>query len=70
VFTKVLLSAAIVLGAALGMATPAVADPSVFGTLSCSCEDQVTGAEGGPTLADQVNAGIASALVDLQGISG
>jgi hypothetical protein len=69
VFTKLLLSAAIVLGAALGIATPAGADPSVFGTLSC-CEDQVTGAEGGGTQADQVNAGIASALVDLQGISG
>jgi hypothetical protein len=69
VFTKVLFSAAVALGAAVGVATPAAADPSVFGTLSCSCEDPVSAADGGPTVADQVHAGIQSALADLQGIS-
>ena len=68
-FTKVLLSAAIALGAAVGVATSAAADPSVFDTLSCSCEDGVPAADGGPTVAEQVNAGIQSALSDLQGIS-
>ena len=53
----------------MGVATSAAADPSVFGTLSCSCEDGVPAADGGPTVAEQVNAGIQSALSDLQGIS-
>ena len=41
VITKALFSAAITLGAWLAIASPANADPSVFGTLSCSCSDQV-----------------------------
>lgn len=68
-FTKVLFSAAVALGTAVGVATSAAADPSVFGTLSCSCQDGVAAADAGPAVADQVNAGIQSALSDLQGIS-
>jgi hypothetical protein len=67
VITKVLFSAAVALSAAAWVATPAGADPSAFGTLSCSCGG---GVSGGPTLTDQMNEGIQSGLSDLQGISG
>ena len=40
--TKVLLSGVIMFGAAVGAAIPAYADPSVFGNLSCSCEEPAT----------------------------
>ena len=68
--TKVLFSAAVALSAAAWVATPAGADPSAFGTLSCSCGGGVSAAVGGPTLTDQMNEGIQSGLSDLQGISG
>jgi hypothetical protein len=70
VITKVLFSAAVALSAAAWVATPAGADPSAFGTLSCSCGGGVSAAVGGPTLTDQMNEGIQSGLSDLQGISG
>ena len=68
--TKVLFGAAVALSAAAWVATPAGADPSAFGTLSCSCGGGVSAAVGGPTLTDQMNEGIQSGLSDLQGISG
>lgn len=68
--TKVLFSAAVALSAAAWVATPANADPSAFGTLSCSCGGGVSAAVGGPTVTDQMNEGIQSGLSDLQGISG
>lgn len=68
--TKVLFSAAVALSAAAWVATPAGADPSAFGTLSCSCGGGVSAAVGGPTVTDQMNEGIQSGLSDLQGISG
>ncbi len=68
--TKVLFSAAVALGVAVGVATPVSADPSAFGVLSCSCGGEVSAAVGGPTVVDQMNDGIQSGLSDLQEISG
>jgi hypothetical protein len=62
VITKVLFSAAITLAAAVGAATPANADPSLFQVLSCNCEQPVT--------VDQTNLGIQNGLDYLQGIPG
>jgi hypothetical protein len=67
VITKVVLSAATALGAAVGVATPASADPSVFGILSCSCEEAVTAPDDG-AITDQMNLGIQSGLDYLQGL--
>ncbi|MDT5342119.1 MAG: hypothetical protein QOE52_1303 [Mycobacterium sp.] len=65
---NVLLSAAIMLGAALAVATPASADPSSFGTLGCICSTQPgDGPQGGPTVKDQVNQGIRDGLGSLHG---
>jgi hypothetical protein len=66
VITKVLFSVAIALGAGVGVATPASADPSLFGILSCSCEEAVTAPDGGAVATDQINMGIRSGLDYLQ----
>jgi hypothetical protein len=66
VITKVLLSGVIMFGAAVGAAIPAYADPSVFGNLSCSCEQLATGPHHGPADKDQVNQGIQNGLMDGQ----
>jgi hypothetical protein len=70
VVTKVLFSAAVAFGAAVGVAVPVSADPSAFGVLSCSCGGGPTAAVGGPTVSDQINDGIRDGLVALQGVSG
>jgi len=70
VITKVLFGAAVALSVFAEVATPASADPSAFGALSCSCAGGVSAAVGGPTVTDQMNEGIQSGLSDLQGISG
>ena len=66
---KRLFSAMIACCAAAGVATgpQASADPSLFSTLSCSCEAVPAG---GLTVPDQINAGIWDGLVELQAISG
>jgi hypothetical protein len=65
---KVLLSAAITLGAALTVAEPASADPSSFGTLGCSCSTQPGDVpQGGPTVNDQIIQGIQRGLSSLHG---
>lgn len=64
--TKVLLSGVIMFGAAVGAAIPANADPSVFGNLSCSCEQPATGRQRVPADKDQVNQGIQNGLIDGQ----
>jgi hypothetical protein len=64
VIKKVLFSAAVAVGAALWAATPADADPSAFGTLSCGCEP--TASAGGPAT-DLIDQGIQSGLTYLQG---
>ena len=56
--TKVVFSAAIALGAAMAVATPAGADPSSFGTLSCSCTQPVDVPHDKPAVKDQLNQGI------------
>lgn len=54
--TKILFSGAVVLGASLGLAAPAGADPSVFNDLSCSCPETVS--NNGPSVTDQIKRGI------------
>jgi hypothetical protein len=65
--TKVVFGAAIALGAAIAVATPAGADPSEFGTLSCSCTQPVDVPHGTRAVKDQVNQGIQSGLGFLHG---
>jgi hypothetical protein len=67
VIKKALLSAAIALGAAMAVATPAGADPSAFGTLGCSCTQPVDVPHGKPAVKDQLNQGIQSGLGSLHG---
>jgi hypothetical protein len=70
VITKVLFSAAIALGAAVGAAPPASADPSLFQVLSCSCEQPNMVLDGGAPVSEQTNLGIQSGLAYLQGMPG
>ena len=68
--TKVLVGAGISVAAAVGIAAPAGADPSVFGVLSCSCQQAAPAPDGEASVTDQVNEGIQRGLADLQGIGG
>ena len=65
--TKVVFSAAIALDAVMAVATPAGADPSSFGTLSCSCTQPGDVPQGKPAVKDQVDQGIQSGLGSLHG---
>lgn len=58
--TKLLVSGAVVLGTAVGLATPVGADPSVFSTLSCGC--QPTAFIVSPQVEDQITRGIQDGL--------
>jgi hypothetical protein len=62
VTTKVLVGAAIAFATAVGVAAPAGADPTLFGVLSCGCQ------EPSPTdsaiFSDHVNQGIQQGLSD------
>jgi hypothetical protein len=70
VITKILAGAAtITLGVAVALAAPASADPSVYGTLSCSC-DQTTTLSGGGAPGDAMDQGIRSGLAALAGPHG
>jgi hypothetical protein len=60
VVSKILVSAALTVGAGVAIAAPAGADPSVFNDLSCSCPQTVS--NGGSSVADQINRGIQSGL--------
>jgi hypothetical protein len=62
VIIKALVSAAIALGAALAVATPANADPSAFGTLS---QQPVAAPDGKTAVIDQMNQGIQRGLAFL-----
>ena len=63
---KVLVSAAILFGAAVSFPASAGADPSSFGVLSCSCEGGAAlVSEGNPVTAEQIKAGIRSGLADV-----
>jgi hypothetical protein len=59
VVSKILASAALAVGAAVAIAPPASADPSVFNDLSCSCPQTVSN---GGSVADQINRGILAGL--------
>lgn len=58
--SKILACAALAVGAAVAIAAPAGADPSVFNDLSCSCPQTVS--NGGTSVADQIDRGIQSGL--------
>jgi hypothetical protein len=67
--TKILVSAAIVVGAAVAVAAPAGAapnpdgsNPNPFATLSCSCLE--TAPAGSPALRAEIHRGIQSGLAD------
>jgi hypothetical protein len=60
VVSKILVSAALAVGAAVPIAAPAGADPSVFNDLSCSCPQTVS--NGGSSVIDQINRGIRAGL--------
>jgi hypothetical protein len=62
VIRKILFGAAIALAAAVGVATPASADPSSFGTLGCSCEPPAVAPPGKAPVNDQVDQGIQNGL--------
>ena len=64
--TKMLVSAAIVVGSLVVGAAPASADsnpsdPNPFGSLTCSCQE--TAPTGGPALRQELDRGIAAGLV-------
>ena len=62
--TKILFSGAMALGATLGLAVPAGADPSVFNDLSWSCAQTVS--NGGPSVVDQMQRGIRAGLTGIE----
>jgi hypothetical protein len=62
VITKILFGAAIALAAAAGVATPASADPSPFGTLGCTCTSPVAAPDGKAPVKDQLDQGIKNGL--------
>jgi hypothetical protein len=69
VITKVLVSVAIMLGAAVSAAIPASADPSPFSTLGCSC--QAPGTQGtGTIVTDPITQGFQQGQSDLRAIRG
>jgi hypothetical protein len=67
VIRKVLFGAAIAFSVAAGVATPASADPSSFGTLGCSCQPPVVAPPGKAPATDQMNQGIQNGLGYLHG---
>jgi hypothetical protein len=62
VIKKILIGAAIAFSAAAGIATPASADPSAFGTLGCSCKPPVTATDGKAPAIDLTEQGIQNGL--------
>ncbi len=68
VITKTLIGAAIALGVAVGIATPAGADPSPFGALGCSCKAPVVAPDGKAPATDQMDQGIQNGLGYLHGV--
>lgn len=65
--TKVVFSTAITLIAALASATPAGADPSVFGPLRCSCTQPVEIPHDKLAVKDQVERGIQNGIASAHG---
>jgi hypothetical protein len=67
VIKKILFGAAIVFSAAMGVAAPASADPSAFGTLGCSCKPPATVPDGKAPATDPMDQGIKNGLGYLHG---
>jgi hypothetical protein len=67
VINKMLFSTAVALSTAVGVATPAGADPSSFSVLSCSCTQNATADN--VVGVDPMNEGIQAGQADLRGIS-
>jgi hypothetical protein len=67
--TKVVFTVAITLGTGLVLATPAGADPSSFGVLSCNCKQPIDVPHGKPAVEDQVSRGLQSGRGSLHGRS-
>jgi hypothetical protein len=65
--TKVVFTVAITLATGIAIATPAGADPSSFGTLSCNCTQPIDVPHGKPTVKQQVSRGIQSGRGSLYG---
>jgi hypothetical protein len=66
VVSRILVSAALAVGAAVAIAAPASADPNPFGDLSCSCPQ--TFSDGSPALINQITQGIQQGQSDLRAI--
>lgn len=66
---KVLFGAAIALSAAVGIAAPAGADPSPFGTLGCSCQPPATAPSGKAPAMNPTDLGIQNGLGFMHGTS-
>jgi hypothetical protein len=62
VITKILFGAAIAFAAAAGVASPAGADPSPFGTLGCSCSAPATAPDAKAPVTDQMHQGLKNGL--------
>lgn len=60
--TKVFAGAAIAVAAAVGVAGPAGADPTLFGVLSCGCQEPAP--SDSAVFSDHVNQGIRQGLTD------
>ena len=65
IIEKLLVGAAIALAATFATATPADAEPSQFGTLSCSCNPATGTPDSAADLQSQVDAGIQHGLGSL-----
>jgi hypothetical protein len=65
IIEKLIVGAAVVLGATLATATPAGADPSQFGTLGCSCTPATEIQSSNPDVKSQVDQGIQQGLGSL-----
>lgn len=68
VIKKILFGAALAFSVAVGVAAPAGADPSPFGTLGCSCQPPAAVPGGKAPATDQMDQGIQNGLGYLHGV--
>ncbi|HME76094.1 MAG TPA: hypothetical protein VKI00_10710 [Mycobacterium sp.] len=61
---KALATGAIAALVGLGLAAPALADPTTFNNIACSC--QAPAPQAGPSIQDQISQGIQQGLSDLK----
>ena len=60
---KALATGAIAALVGLGLAAPALADPTTFNNIACSCQPPAP--QSAPTIQDQINQGIQQGLSDI-----